>query len=355
MQNSHPPARKMSKGYLIIFLLIAAFIGGFLYAAGIFGGKATSAQQFIDLQEPDPPHLGFRRAHAKGICIQGTLESTGLLAPFTEAEFFQAQEKHPFIGRFSIAGVNPLAPDLAAPVRSMALSFASSSGQRWRTAMNTPTVMPVGTPEDLYQQFKVLTPTPDTGKPDPDKARAFFDAHPETAAFNDWKQHYRPTNSFATEQYNSINAFYLIDNQGQRRAVRWAMVPQAKVSNMPSAIEDAPNALQLELAQRLQQAPVQFDLMVSFATDQDDEADPTIPWPDSRKTINVATLVINEISAQKNGACNGINFDPLVLPQGMSLTADPILNARSGAYAESYRRRARETFFESSIKEPKNE
>lgn len=349
MPSPHPRPRKMSRGYLIIFLLIAAFVGGFLYAAGMFGSTTTSAQQFIDLQEPDPPHLGFRRAHAKGICIQGELISTGLLAPFTDAEFFQADVTQPFIGRFSIAGANPLAPDLDAPVRSMALSFSSSSGQRWRTAMNTPTVMPVATPEDLYQQFKVLAPNPDTGKPDPDNIRAFFDAHPETAAFNDWKHSYRPTHSFATEQYNSINAFYLIDSQGQRRAVRWTMVPQAKTSSMPSSIGDAPDALQLELAQRLQQAPVQFDLMFAFATDQDDETNPTIPWPSTRHTINAATLIINTVSAQEDGACNGINFNPLVLPQGLAPTADRILNARGAAYAESYRRRARETFFGSRI------
>ena len=35
---------------------------------------------------------------------------------------------------------------------------------------------------------------------------------------------------------------------------------------------------------------------------------------------------------------------PLVLPSGIKATADPILRARSAAYAESYRRRAKEQF-----------
>jgi hypothetical protein len=42
------------------------------------------------------------------------------------------------------------------------------------------------------------------------------------------------------------------------------------------------------------------------------------------------------------GECHAINYDPLVLPRGIGATADPILNARSAAYAESYRRRALE-------------
>lgn len=40
--------------------------------------------------------------------------------------------------------------------------------------------------------------------------------------------------------------------------------------------------------------------------------------------------------------CGAQNFDPLVLPEGMSATADPILRARGAAYAQSYRRRATE-------------
>lgn len=36
-----------------------------------------------------------------------------------------------------------------------------------------------------------------------------------------------------------------------------------------------------------------------------------------------------------------MNFDPLVLPDGIAATEDPILRARGAAYAESYRRRAK--------------
>ena len=77
---------------------------GFLYAAGMFGGKGTTAQKFIDLQENDQPHFGFRRAHAKGVCLQGEFVSSGLLAPYSITEFFQSDMKQALIGRFSIAG-----------------------------------------------------------------------------------------------------------------------------------------------------------------------------------------------------------------------------------------------------------
>lgn len=332
----------VNKRYAVIFLLIAGLVLSFLYAAGWFGGHGTTAQKFIDLQENQQPHFGFRRAHAKGVCLQGEFVSSGLLAPFSTSEFFREGTQQ-FVGRFSIAGGNPLAPDLAAPVRSLALSFASDSGQRWRTAMNTPPVMAVRTPEDFYQQIQVLTPDPVTGQRDNDKLKAFFAAHPETAEFNLWKDGYTPTTSFSTEQYHSINAFYLIDSNGQRQAVRWAAVPQAKAQPMIGDISNSdPDALQLELAQRLKDEPVRFDLMVTMANASDDENNPTIAWPAERKVINAGVVVVNAVQAQQGGACDGINFDPLVLPDGMQATADPILNARGSAYAESYRRRARE-------------
>lgn len=344
MSDNAPKPRNMKKRFAVIFLLIASFVLSFLYASGKIGDPGISAQKFIDLQENGQPHFGFRRAHAKGICLQGEFESNGLLSQYSTAEFFR-RGAHPFIGRHSIGGGNPLAPDLAAPVRSLALSFSSDTGERWRTAMNTPPVTAVSTPETFYRQIQVLTPDPLTGKPKVAEIKAFFAAHPETAAFNQWKDSYTPTSSFATEKYHSINAFYLIDEAGEHHAVRWVMVPQASAQPMPKDTSGSDtNALQLELAQRLEAGAVRFDMLVTFADSSDDENNPTVAWPSDRKTINAGTIVIHAVQDQKGGACNGINYDPLVLPHGMAATADPILNARGAAYAESYRRRARETF-----------
>lgn len=120
--------------------------------------------------------------------------------------------------------------------------------------------MAVRTPEDLYKQIAALTPDPATGKPNGDKVKAFFAAHPETAAFIAWKEGYKPSTSFSTEKYHSINAFYLIDATGERHAVRWVMVPQATAQLMTSDVSQAdPNILQMELAARLK-AELQYVL-----------------------------------------------------------------------------------------------
>ncbi|WP_411359474.1 catalase family protein [Pseudidiomarina salilacus] len=85
-----------------------------------------------------------------------------------------------------------------------------------------------------------------------------------------------------------------------------------------------------------------FDLVFTLAEANDDETDPTVLWPSARTEIVAGQIVLRSASAQLEGDCNAINFDPLVLPDGMAATADKILRARSAAYAESYRRRARE-------------
>ncbi len=65
-------------------------------------------------------------------------------------------------------------------------------------------------------------------------------------------------------------------------------------------------------------------------------------WPADRKVLNAGTLVLERTQAQDNGECRDINYDPLILPQGIEGSEDPLLVARSAAYASSYLRRTSE-------------
>lgn len=326
---------------IILIAIISLFALTILYFTGAFNRDAVTAQRFVNLQQGDKTHKGFRRAHAKGICLAGSFESTGELAKYSQAKVFDLGTT-PFIGRFSIAGNNPTAPDLKAPVRSLAFSITADDNQEWRVAMNTPPVMAVATPEAFFKQLQALSPDPVTKKRSPEKIKAFFAAHPESAAFNNWKASYTPTSSFATEQYHSINAFYLMDENDEKHAVRWIAKPQLSDENIQPLNNNSPDALRLQLKDQVAQSPVKFDMMFSFATEEDDESNPTVLWPQSRKTINAGTLVISRLQAQEGGVCENMNFDPLVLPTGIEPSADPILRARGAAYAESFRRRAKE-------------
>ncbi|MCY1390127.1 hypothetical protein D9M71_49400 [compost metagenome] len=52
--------------------------------------------------------------------------------------------------------------------------------------------------------------------------------------------------------------------------------------------------------------------------------------------------MVESAEPQDSGACRDINYDPTVLPDGIQVSDDPILAARSAAYAVSYNRRTRE-------------
>lgn len=75
---------------------------------------------------------------------------------------------------------------------------------------------------------------------------------------------------------------------------------------------------------------------------QDPTADATLPWPPDRAQIDAGTLTLDAVSSEDGGPCTDINFDPLVLPAGIEPSDDPLLSARSAAYARSFTLRAAE-------------
>jgi catalase len=83
-------------------------------------------------------------------------------------------------------------------------------------------------------------------------------------------------------------------------------------------------------------------MVVTVANPGDPTADPSKAWPADRRAVEVGTLVVQQIQAERDGPCRDINFDPTVLPSGIRTSDDPFPAARSAAYAKSYARRTAE-------------
>jgi len=245
------------------------------------------------------------------------------------------------VGRFALPAGNPYAPDSAVPIRSLALRFNQANGQQWRTGMNSMPVFPVGTPEAFYQLQQAQSPDPATGKPNPAAVPAFFGSHPEAAPFLAWIKTAKPSASYVTQTYNSVNAFYLVNATGQRQAVRWSMVPVAQDAPGATAPEGS-DYLEKDLVQRIAAGPLRWQLNITLANPGDPVNDASKAWPDGRKVLNAGTLVLESTQPQLSGECRDINYDPLVLPAGIEGSDDPLLAARSAAYATSYLRRTSE-------------
>ncbi|MCY1404455.1 Catalase-related peroxidase precursor [compost metagenome] len=325
-----------------IGLGVTALAAAFAYAAGWLGPARLTPTRIIDTFEAQAGHYpGYRKNHAKGLCVSGYFKSSGLVEPLSSARVF-SQQQVPVVGRFAIGGANPFSADASVPTRSLAVEFTSDDGQRWRSGMNTPPVLAVNTAQGFYEQMLAMAPDPATGKPDPAKVQGFFAQHPESAAFRQWVKDYKASDSFANSAYHSINAFRLIDDGGNAHPVRWRMEPLAPFAPLPANIEDK-NYLQHDLQQRLAQGPLQWKLMLTLAEPGDPVDDAAQPWPAQRRQIDAGTLVIEQVEAPEHGACRDLNFDPMILPRGIEPSADPILAARSAAYSESFNRRSRET------------
>lgn len=324
-----------------IGLGVAALAAGFAYAAGWVGPERLPPKRIIDTFEAQAGHYpGYRKNHAKGLCVSGYFKSSGLAEPFSNARVF-SQPRVPVIGRFAIGGANPFSADASVPTRSLAVEFSSDDGEHWRSGMNTPPVLAVNTAQGFYEQMLAMAPDPASGKPDPVKLQTFFARHPESAAFRQWAKDYKASDSFANSTFHSINAFRLIDGSGNAHYVRWRMEPQTPFAALPSNIDDK-DFLQHDLQQRLAQGPLRWTLVLTLAEPGDPVDDPAQPWPAERRQLDAGTLVIHQVQAPEHGACRDLNFDPLILPRGIEASADPILAARSAAYAESFNRRSRE-------------
>lgn len=322
-----------------IGLVVAIAVGAFAYVNGSLDPQRLTPARVVDVFEhSNGVHPGYRRNHPKGICVAGYFESNGAAATLSKAEVF-ASGRTPVVGRLALPTGNPYSPDSAAPIRSFAVQFTQPNGQQWRTGMNSMPVFPVGTPEAFVDLQKATAPDPNTGKPDPSKPPAFFAAHPEAQPFLAWVKTAKPSASFVTETYNSVNAFVLVDAQGKRQPVRWSLVPEAK-GDAPAP--DAKDYLQQDLSDKLASGPQRWNLVLTLANPQDPTNDASKAWSGEHKTVTAGTLVVESDSAQLDGACRDINYDPLVLPSGIEGSDDPLLAARSAAYASSYLRRTGE-------------
>jgi catalase len=340
---SSPPGRICVPCRLAaIGVVVALLAGGFAYTAGWLTPSRLTTTKLIDTFEQNGGlHAGFRRNHAKGWCIEGYFESNGRASVLSKAAIF-AQGRTPVIGRFAIPGSNPEAPDNSVPIRSMALLFTEQDGQQWRTGMNSVPLFPVHTPAQFYQQLVASRPDPATGKPDPAKLKTFYSANPEAQAFMTWVKQHPPSSSFANGAYYSVNAFYLVDAAGKRNAVRWSMQPELAYTPLTATEKGESAYLASDLYDRLRTGPLRWHLILTLAAPGDPTDDATKAWPVDRPQVDAGTLVVERASSQETGACRDVNFDPTIVPAGIEPSNDPLLAARSAAYALSYQRRTHE-------------
>lgn len=285
----------------------------------------------------------FRRSQAKGICASGYFIGNEAGRALSGASVFKG-DKVPVVARFSVGGGNPKASDKSRSVRGLALQFSPANGESWLSANVSAPMFFVSKPEQFVPFLQARTADPATGKPDPVKLKAFNDANPETTLQGAYLAKTAVPASYGSSSYWSTNAFEMVTAAGQGQFVRWQFAPeQGMVGLTDDQMKSMPDDfLAADLRQRVAAAPVVFDFKLQLAEAGDPLTDPTQVWPDGRRTVSAGRLVIDAVEAGAGGACDKITFNPLVLPQGIKASADPVLLARAAPYAVSLGRRLTE-------------
>jgi catalase len=142
-----------------------------------------------------------------------------------------------------------------------------------------------------------------------------------------------------------------MDASGRSIPVRWAMMPVQPFA--PASASGSPqgdkNYLFDALIASIHQHPLQWHLIVTVGQPGDRTGDASIMWPQGREQVDVGTLTLDHVESEDTGPCRDINYDPLVLPDGIAPSDDPLLSARSAVYSQSFTRRAGEKKLPSAV------
>lgn len=323
-------------------LCVAAALTGLTVAAApiaAFADEPATGEDLVNaLQKVGGVHPNKRVAHGKGQCVKGSFAPTTEAAALTKAKHFASPVS--VLGRYSMGGPNPGVPDNKKDAaRGFALKFDLGGGSNTDMVMLQAPVFLARNPDDFLALLTAVAPGPE-GKPDGDKVAAYFKAHPESTVQGQWLNARPVPASYAAVTYWGVHTFTLVNAKGDKQIIKWKLVPSAGEEGLTDDEAKAKpgNFYVDELTQRLAKGPAKFELMAILGQDGDNLDDPTVIWPEDRKSVKMGTLEIAAI--EDNATCDTGVFDPTNLVEGVEGPEnDKIFPMRSEAYAVSYSRR----------------
>ncbi len=280
-------------------------------------------------------HEGARSGHANGLCVKGTFTPVEGAAGLSKAAHFTGKGPFPVIGRFSMGGGDPAAPNTAKDnARGLAVHIDLGKGTNTDMVLLSAPVFLAKTPEKFLELLQTVATK------DADKIGAFFKANPESTRQGAWLKDRALPASYASTNYYSVHAFTLTNADGKSQLVKWKVVPADGEQTLSDddAKGKAADFYTPELKERLAKGPANFTLNAILGQAGDPDDDPTALWPDDRKMVAMGTLSIAALEDQ--ATCDAGMFDPTNVTDGIEGPKnDGIYQIRSPAYAVSYSKR----------------
>lgn len=247
----------------------------------------------------------------------------------------------PVTVRFSNSTGLPKIPDTdpnASP-RGMAIRF--NLGEHYHTDIisHSTAFFPTRTGAEFLEFLQAIVASP-AGTPSPTPIEQFLGSHPAALAF---VQDPKPApSSYARQKYFGINAFKLVDADGNVTYIRYRIVPDLGVDYLDDTalkVKDV-DFLQHELTARVEEGPFSFRLLAQIAEDGDVLDDATVHWPESRRLVELGVVELQSLVPQNEQEQKHIIYDPI--PRGVpgvEASDDPLLELRAAVYLLSGRER----------------
>lgn len=322
----------------VISLFLVLGNAGYALAESDANPQTTPAQLVDALNAVFGKQTDNRAVHAKGVVLEGKFTPSPDAATISKAPHFQGAAV-PITVRFSdFAGI-PAIPDTnpnASP-RGIAIKFHLPDGSETNLVAHSYNGFPTATAGEFHELLLALAASgPDA--PKPTALDKYLDAHPVAKTFLTTE---KPVPvSFGTLPYFAVNSFKFTNAKGDSVFGRYQLIPEAGAQYLSKdqLAAAGPNYLVEEINKRVADAPVKFKLVLQLADAGDKIEDPSIAWPDSRKTVELGEIEIDKQVADSDAAQKALLFIENAVPDGIA-PADPMIDIRSAAYAISFGRR----------------
>ncbi|HNA26499.1 MAG TPA: catalase family peroxidase [Nitrospira sp.] len=324
---------------------IATLAAALAIPASVIAQEAPASQKSLAEQLVDAfngvfgVHPGMRANHPKGVVLEGTFTPAASAASVSKAAHLQKKKAPiPVTVRFSAGSGQPTVPDTNQMPRGMAVKFSLPDGSKTDLVVLSFNGFPVATAEE-FRDFLLAVAASGPDAPKPTAIEKFLAAHPAAKNFVESPKP-QPV-SYATLPYFGINAFKFTNAKGAVTFGRYQLRPVAgeHFLTQEQLATMGPDYLSTEIRERVRRGPAKFTLLLQVAEKDDKVDDPSIAWPDSRKQIELGTIIITKAVVDSHTAEKKLLFMPGALVPGIE-AADPMIAARSASYVVSLSRRA---------------
>lgn len=324
---------------------IATLAAALAIPASVIAQEAPASQKSLAEQLVDAfngvfgVHPGMRANHPKGVVLEGTFTPAASAASVSKAAHLQKKKAPiPVTVRFSAGSGQPTVPDTNQMPRGMAVIFSLPDGSKTDLVVLSFNGFPVATAEE-FRDFLLAVAASGPDAPKPTAIEKFLAAHPAAKNFVESPKP-QPV-SYTTLPYFGINAFKFTNAKGAVTFGRYQLRPVAgeHFLTQEQLATMGPDYLSTEIRERVRRGPAKFTLLLQVAEKDDKVDDPSIAWPDSRKQIELGTIIITKAVVDSHTAEKKLLFMPGALVPGIE-AADPMIAARSASYVVSLSRRA---------------